>query len=237
MAETKSTYVLVHGAWHGAWCYRRVAAALRARGHEVHAPTLTGLAERSHQIVGVNLSTHITDIVQLLRWEDLTDVVLVGHSYAGMVITGVVAQAPERVRSVVYVDAYLPAEGQNMLDMVPEPIRSSFTDAAASHGGLVMPAPPAELLAVNPADRAWVDARCTPHPYASFLERVAGRDAVERVGKRTYIYASGWGTTPFTAIHEQLKGAPGWTVHSTECGHDVMIDVPERLVELLIAAA
>lgn len=237
MEHGKSTFVLVHGAWHGAWCYKRVAAGLRARGHEVHTPTLTGLGERSHQTTGVNLSMHITDIVHLLRWEDLSNVVLVGHSYGGMVITGVIGRVPELVRSAVYIDAYLPAEGQNMLELVPEPIRGDFTAAAAQHGGLVMPAVPAELLGVHPGERAWVDAKCTPQPYATFLERCTGRAAVERLAKRTYVYASGWGASPFTATFEQLKAEPGWNVRSAPCGHDVMVDAPELLVELLIEAA
>ncbi|WP_437965742.1 alpha/beta hydrolase [Sorangium sp. So ce260] len=234
----KTTYVLVHGGWHGGWCYKRVAAPLRARGHEVYTPTLTGLGERSHLLGGgVNLSTHIADIVNLLRWEELTDVVLCGHSYAGMVITGVAGLVPERIRSLVYVDAYLPEEGQNMLDMVPEVFQKSFQDAASKNGGLAMPPLPAELFGVNPRDRAWVDAHCTSHPYATFLERIAGREAVERIGKRMYVYAAGWGETPFTPIYEQLKSNPSWIVRSAPCGHDVMVDVPELLVELLLEAA
>ncbi|WP_437568406.1 alpha/beta fold hydrolase [Sorangium sp. So ce542] len=234
----KTTYVLVHGAWHGGWCYRRVAAPLRARGHEVFTPTLTGLGERSHLLGGgVNLSTHIADIVNLLRWEELTDVVLCGHSYAGMVLTGVTGLVPDRIRSLVYVDAYLPEEGQNMLDMVPEIFQKSFQAAASKNGGLAMPPLPVELIGVNPRDRAWVEAHCTAHPYASFLECVAGRRAVERVGKRMYVYASGWGETPFTPIYERLKADPAWTVRAAPCGHDVMVDMPELLVELLLEAA
>ncbi|WP_437829305.1 alpha/beta fold hydrolase [Sorangium sp. So ce1153] len=234
----KTTYVLVHGGWHGGWCYKRVAAPLRARGHEVYTPTLTGLGERSHLLAaGVNLSTHVADIVNLLRWEELTDVVLCGHSYAGMVITGVTGLVPERIRSVVYVDAYLPEEGQNMLDMVPEPFQKSFQASASKNGGLIMPPIPSEILGVNPRDRAWVDAQCTSQPYATFLECVAGRGAVERLGKRMYVYAAGWGETPFTAIYERLKSNPSWTLREAPCGHDVMVDMPELLVELLLEAA
>ncbi|AUX46634.1 esterase [Sorangium cellulosum] len=234
----KTTFVLVHGAWHGAWCYKRVAAPLRARGHEVHAPTLTGLAERSHLLDGaVNVSTHIADIANLLRWEELTDVVLCGHSYGGMVITGVAGLVPDRIRSMVYVDAYLPEEGQNMLDMVPEVFQKSFQASASRNGGVLVPAIPAELLAVNPRDRAWVDAQCTSQPYATFVEGVAGRAAVDRIGKRMYIYAAGWGETPFTPIYERLKEDRSWTTHAAPCGHDIMIDMPELLIELLLEAA
>jgi pimeloyl-ACP methyl ester carboxylesterase len=238
MKTKKTTFVLVHGAWHGAWCFKRVAAMLRAQGHEVYTPTLTGLGESSHLLAGgVNLSTHVADVVNLLRWQELTDVVLCGHSYAGMVITGAVGQVPERVRSAVYVDAYLPEEGQSCLDMVPEVFRSSFQAAAASNGGLYVPAVPAELLAVNARDRAWVDAQCTPQPYATFLERVAGRNAVEQLERRVYVYADGWGTTPFTPIYERLKGNPAWVVRTAPCGHDVMIDMPELLAGVLLESA
>lgn len=238
MTADRSTFVLVHGAWHGAWCYKRVAGPLRARGHEVYTPTLTGLGARSHLLGGgVNLSTHVADIVNLLRWEELTDVVLCGHSYAGMVITGVVGQVPERIRSAVYVDAYLPAEGQNLLDQVPAPLQALFQTSAAKSGGLHMPPVPAELLGVNPGDRAWVDAMCTAHPYASFLEAVSGRDAVERLARRTYVYADGWGDTPFTPIYERLEADPGWIVRTAPCGHDVMIDRPDLLIDVLLGSA
>lgn len=234
----KTTFVLVHGAWHGAWSYKRVAALLRARGHEVYTPTLTGLGESSHLLAGgVNLSTHIADVVNLLRWQELTDVVLCGHSYGGSVITGAIAKASDRIRSAVYVDAYLPEEGQSLLDMAPEVFRSSFQAAAASNGGLYLPPIPAELFAVNPRDRAWVDAQCTPQPYATFLERGTGRQALERLARRVYVYADGWGTTPFTPIYERLKVDPAWIVHTAPCGHDIMIDMPELLADLLIESA
>jgi pimeloyl-ACP methyl ester carboxylesterase len=238
LETTSTTFVLVHGAWRGSWAWKRVAASLRALGHTVYTPTLTGLGERSHLLSGdITLSTHITDIVNLLRWEELTDVVLCGHSYAGMVLTGLAGQVPERIRSLVFVDAYLPEEGQNMMSMVPEPFRQAFVGSASPFRGLYMPPIPAEVVGVNLRDRAWVDAQCTPHPLASFLENVAGRTAVEQMARRSYIYASGWGTTPFTAIYESLKARPGWTLHEAPCGHDVMIDMPELMVKVLLESA
>ncbi len=235
---TSTTFILVHGAWRGGWSWRRVAAPLRALGHAVYTPTLTGLGERSHLLSGeTTLSTHIDDIVNLLRWEELTDVVLCGHSYAGQVLTGVTGRVPERIRGLVFVDAYLPEEGANMMSMVPEPYRQGFVAAAAPHRGLFIPPVPAELVGVDPQNRAWIDAQCTPHPLASFLEAVSGRTAVEQVARRTYIYASGWGTTPFTAIYESLKARPGWALHEAPCGHDVMIDLPELMVKHLLESA
>jgi pimeloyl-ACP methyl ester carboxylesterase len=236
--EPKTTFVLVHGAWRGAWSWKRVAAPLRARGHEVHAPTLTGLAERSHLgCAGVNLSTHVADVVDLLRWEELTDVVLCGHSYAGMVLTGVVARAPERVRGLVLVDAFLPEDGDNLLALLNDEQRRTLAEAAARHGGLCVPPIPAAVFGDDPRDCAWIDAQSTAQPYACMLERIAGRAAVERVARRTYVYAEGPAPTPYTAIHERLKALPGWTLHTLRCGHDVMLERPEALVEILLAAA
>ncbi len=237
--EKKTTFVLVHGAWHGGWCYKRVAAPLRARGHEVYTPTLTGLADRSHLLsAAVNLSTHITDIVNLLRWEELTDVVLCGHSYGGMVITGVVGLCPERIRSVVYLDAYLPEEGQSLIDTVPDEQLRGLLTAAARNGGISIPPFSAERFGVsNPRDRAWVDAQCTPQPWGTILEGVSGRGALERIGKRTYIYAEGYTSSSFTATYERLKVDPSWIVRTAPCGHDVMVDMPDLLVDLLLEAA
>lgn len=238
MEKNKKTFVLVHGAWHGAWCYRRVASLLRAQGHEVYTPTLTGLGERSHLLGGgVNLSTHVADVVNLLRWQELTDVVLCGHSYGGMVITGAVGKAPGRVRSAVYLDAFLPGEGQSLLDLVPEAHRGQHLAAAASNGGLYVPPIPAEVFAVNARDRAWVDAQCTLQPYATFLEAVAGRQAVEQLERRVYVYADGWGPSPFTQFYEEAKSNPAWITRTAPCGHDVMVDMPELLAEVLLEYA
>src|SRR5580700_6619085 len=116
-----ATFVLVHGAWHGGWCFARVAEILRAQGHRVFTPTLTGLGERVHLAsTEITLSTHVTDIVNVVRYEDLHDVVLLGHSYGGMVISGVVEVVPERVGALVYLDAFVPENGESLLDLVPE---------------------------------------------------------------------------------------------------------------------
>src|SRR3984957_20745503 len=108
-----ATFVLVHGAWHGSWCWKRVRQALQAAGHNVFTPTLTGVADRSHLLSpDVNLDTHIDDVVNLIRWEELSDVVLCGHSYGGMVITGVADALSDRIRSLVYLDAFVPKDGE-----------------------------------------------------------------------------------------------------------------------------
>jgi pimeloyl-ACP methyl ester carboxylesterase len=121
------TIVLVHGAWHGGWCYGRVADLLRAAGHRVYTPTLTGLGERSHLLTpSVDLSTHIADIINMIRWEDIRQIVLVGHSYGGMVVTGAADAMTDRVSALVYLDAFLPTAGRSFHDILPPEVAEGF---------------------------------------------------------------------------------------------------------------
>ena len=233
-----ATFVLVHGAWHGGWCYKRVAQRLRAKGHEVYTPTLTGLGERSHLLhAGVNLSLHVQDILNVLRWEELSNVVLCGHSYGGMVITGVAAAVPDKIASLVYLDAFVPDAGQSLWDLTRDEVKQRGLAGVGRFGGYALPPIPAEMFHVNPADRAWVDAQCVPHPFAAFLEpaQLGARDLA--VKKRTYIFAANYQPTSFTRFYTALKNDPAWTVKTVPCGHDVMIDEPDLLTEMLIAAA
>ena len=146
-AEAKArTFVLVHGAWHGGWCWRRVAERLTAKGHYVVAPTLSGVGERSHlRAEDIDLTTHVDDVVGEMKWKDLDDVVLVGHSYGGMVITGVAEQMRERIAAIVYLDAFMPGDGQALADFRA---RTSWPEP-------VTPAPPAAYFHVNDKDIAW----------------------------------------------------------------------------------
>src|ERR1700728_4589280 len=122
------TFVLVHGAWHGGWCWRRVTDRLTVKGHRVYTPTLTGVADRSHLLSeSVNLSTHVTDVVNLIRWEEMTDIVLCGHSYGGMVVTGVADKMSERIAALVYLDAFVPESGQSMQDLRPRELPLGLT--------------------------------------------------------------------------------------------------------------
>jgi pimeloyl-ACP methyl ester carboxylesterase len=231
-----TAFVLVHGAWHGGWCYKRTAAALRARGHDAFTPTLTGLADRSHLLTtAITLSTHVTDVVNLLRWEELDDVVLAGHSYGGMVISGVAERAADRLRALVYIDAFVPDDGQCLFDMQAPERRAGLEASAAASGGFMAPIP-AEMFGVNAADRAWVDAQCTPQPIATFQEPIKLSGAADRLPKH-YFLAEGWGPSRFPAQADKVRGRPGWTVRGFACGHDVMVDLPDELAEALIAAA
>src|ERR1700761_3204519 len=145
VAEAQSpgrTFILVHGSWHGGWCWRRVSDQLQLKGHRVFCPTMTGLGERSHLLnKDINVSTHVTDIVNVIRWEDLSDVVLVGHSYGGMVISGVAEQIPDKVSSIVFLDAFMPENGESMLDRT-SPIFKDMVQKAMDRGDFALKSPP-----------------------------------------------------------------------------------------------
>jgi pimeloyl-ACP methyl ester carboxylesterase len=230
------TYVLVHGAWHGSWCWKRVRKALQAQGHDVFTPTLTGVADRSHLLSPqVDLETHIADVVNLLRWEELDDVVLCGHSYAGCVIAGVADRVPERIRALVYLDAFLLEDGQSLYDTLPPAAREAQLDGARKAGeGWRVPPIPAETFNVNAADCAWVNAQCTPQPLAAFQQRLRLRGTLP-ADKVTYVLATGWENSPFPAFHALAK-KKGWSTVSVACGHDVMLDRPDELIQILLDA-
>jgi pimeloyl-ACP methyl ester carboxylesterase len=232
-----ATFVLVHGGWRGGWCWRRVADRLTARGHRVYAPTLTGLGERSHlRRPDLGLSTHVDDVVNLFAWEELSDVVLCGHSYGGMVTTAVTARLPGRIRSIVYLDAFLPRDGESLLDSVPAAMRTRFEDAAARRDGYVPP-PPASAFLVNAADRAWVDGKCTPQPIATFREPARGVAAVDGIARKSYVFASRYDAPAFRAVADRVREDRSWKLHEVASGHDLMVDLPDRVTALLEEAA
>jgi pimeloyl-ACP methyl ester carboxylesterase len=231
MTQAGKTFVLVHGAWHGGWCWRRVADLLTAAGHRVFAPTLTGLGERSHLLgPSVSLSTHIVDVVNVMRWERLKDVVLVGHSYGGIVISGVAEKMPGSIASIVYLDAFVPENGQCMTD-VSERARGGVA-AAAQANAIAVPPVPAVGFGVNERDREWVDALCTPHPVGSLTEKISLTGAYDRIPRKTYIRAKSYPNPAFDRCRDRSERA-GWAVHDVGCGHDVMIDAPQELAKLL----
>jgi pimeloyl-ACP methyl ester carboxylesterase len=230
------TFVLVHGAWHGGWCWRRVADALTRRGHKVFTPTLTGLGERSHLMSrDINLDTHITDIVNVFKWEDIKNAVLVGHSYGGWVISGAVEQVAPRVASIVFLDAWMPDDGVRGVDNTSAFSRKGIL-AAIENGDISRPAPPAELFAVNENDRAWIDAMMTPQPLGVALQPIRLTGARDRVAKKTYIRAAAWPQEAFDKYLAVCKADPSWRTYELPCGHDVMVDMPERLAEVLVEA-
>lgn len=229
-------FVLVHGAWLGGWCYSRVATILRSAGHNVFCPTLTGVGERSHLAhQGINCSTHILDVIRLIECEGLNDVTLCGHSYGGMVVGGVADAIPDRVASLVYLDAMIPEHGKSLVDLVctPEQV-AQLVNFTGDHGGWMLPPSPARFFNINPADEAMVDALCTPQPLATFCERLELKGGHVAIPKKTYVLATNWEPNHHRVFHEQVKDDPGWNVVETPCGHCVMFDEPERLAEILV---
>lgn len=233
-----ATFVLVHGAWHGSWCWKRVRRGLRELGHDVLTPTLTGLGERSHLLSkDVSLDTHIQDVVNLLRWEELSEVVLVGHSYGGCVIRGVADRVPERMRSLVYLDAFVLDDGESLMDRAPREQVAGMRALAAEKGsGWQLPPIPGAVFHVNLADRAWMDGQCTWQPLATFEQKIQLTGAGDGVTDVTYIYAAGWEGSPFPASYERAK-EKGWRTLEMACGHDVMLDAPGELVGILSGVA
>jgi len=231
-----STYVLVHGAWHGSWCWKRVRKALQTRGHEVFTPALTGVADRLHLISPrVDLETHITDVANLFQWEELSDVVLCGHSYGGCVISGVADRIPDRISALVYLDAFVLENAQSLHDTLPAEMSNAQLEGARQVGdGWKVPPIPAEAFNVNAKDRDWVNRQCTLHPLATFRQPIHLTGAINRIENITFILANGWAPSPFSTFYEKAK-ANGWRTCTMACGHDVMLDQPEELTQELLA--
>jgi pimeloyl-ACP methyl ester carboxylesterase len=235
--QAAKTFVLVHGAWHGGWCWCRVADRLRRLGHAVFTPTLTGLGERAHLLSpAVDLDTHITDIVNVIRYEGLREVVLVGHSYGGFVVSGVAEQEEGNVASLVLLDAFLPEDGDSMATIGTPATREAIA-AAITRGESVLSPRSAAAFHVNEGDRAWVDRLCGPHPLGTFTQPLKLSGARERIGRKLYIRASAYPNPVFDAHAAKLKARDGWQATEVPCGHDVMVDMPDRLAEILLDVA
>jgi pimeloyl-ACP methyl ester carboxylesterase len=235
-----TTFVLVHGAWHGGWCWRHVAARLRAAGHEVHAPTLTGLGERAHLLSPeVGLDTHVRDVLGLLEYEDLRHAVLVGHSYGGIVITAVAERAAARLSHLLYLDAFVPEDGQAQADLVGPAVVARYREAAQRDGGgyAVPPLPLDAFGLLAPEDRTWAASRVGPHPLRTQLEPVRLGDPAAAALPRTYVYCNAPASGPFEQFAARFRTHPAWRYHELATRHDAMITAPGPLTELLLAVA
>jgi pimeloyl-ACP methyl ester carboxylesterase len=232
-----SKHALVHGAFQGGWVYARVARLLREAGHEVYTPTLTGLGERSHLAHhAINLDTHIQDIVSVFKHEDITDAILCGHSYGGMVITSVAGEIGERIRTLFNIDAYAPADGQSLLDITGAETALALLDQASHSGGMIPPIP-AGIFNVNEEDAAWVDAMSVAQPLATFVQSVRSGVESNSVANRTYVFATANGGDWFVSTYTRLKEHPQWKMHRIACGHSIMLDRPQELASLLLEEA
>jgi len=236
-AATAKTFVLVHGAWHGGWCWTKVAAILRSRGHDVLTPTQTGLGERSHLISkSITLDTFVTDIVNVLKWEDLRDVILVGHSFGGNAISGTADQMPDRIRQLVYLDAVMLENGQSVFGMLPKEVVAARMKAAEeTSGGLSIPAPPPSAFGVaDAAQAAWLQPRFTPHPLGTYTSPLRLTNKVGNGLPAVYIACTDPIYGPLQASRDWVK-ANGMKTLEIATGHDAMVTAPERLADMLDA--
>ena len=232
-------FVFVPGAWHGGWVCRKVAGPLRAKGHRVFTPTLTGLGECAHLAsLDVDLDTHIQDIVGLLEKEELSDVVLVGHSYAGMVITGVADKAANRLRGLVYIDAFVPESGMSMQANNPSRF-AMFAKLVDDEGNdtMILPADAGMWSVVDEADVEWLNRRLTPQPINTYTQPLIHDVNFAAFDSLTYIYAAGNKLGQFDKYADKFSADPAWQYYSVGCGHEVMVDRPDQLVEILTEVA
>ena len=229
------TFVLIHGAWHGGWCWRAVSSLLRKAGHEVHAPSLTGLGERRHLVNDrVDLDTHIEDLTQLIEMEDLRDVVLVGHSYGGMVVTGVADRMPARIARLVYLDAFVPENGRCVLDYtLPE--RAARMRHEGERTGFVTPPPMSLWGLTRTEDLDFVGQREVRHPYATMAQPIRLTNIAEAAMiPKTFVYCSSPATGSFDQFAARYRDNPAWRFHELKTGHDAMILVPQEVVKILL---
>lgn len=236
-----STFVLVHGSKHGGWCWKRVAEGLRGQGHEVYCPSLSGVGERAHlaESAVINLETHILDISELLFFEDLRHVLLVGHSYGGMVITGVADRVPERVGHLVYLDAVVPHDGESHFDLVSSPVATALRDFISSEGrGLLLPpaaTPPQQFGVTEAKDIEWVRERLTSQPAATFEQRLALKGSAIAV-PRTYVKCLESSIIDQLVL-ERVRSDSSFQWTEIAAGHDAMITAPDLLADTLLRIA
>ena len=235
-----ATFVLVHGGWHGGWCWQKVIPFLEEASHEVYAPTLTGLAERASELSpDVGLDTHIQDIVGELLEKNLHGVILVGHSSGGMVITGVVDQVPERIAHLVYLDTFVPRDGESLADISPIVIRQLRKKAQAHGDGWRVDSQGTYGVTTEP-DLSWVLSKVTPQPLKTFEQPLHLKNpAIVSAKPRTHIDCTGSGFFFSLMRHLVARRAlppteEGWRLRQLPTGHDAMITMPRELADLLL---
>jgi pimeloyl-ACP methyl ester carboxylesterase len=233
-----ATFVLVHGGGHGGWCYQRLARLLRAAGHEVHCPTLTGLGDRRHLLhAGINLDTHIDDVVSLLFHEDLNDVYLAGHSYGGMVITGIADRAAGRVKHLIFLDAAHPRDGESLSTIAKAQMEMAHSFAVRVDGVECyhLPDDMAALAygVTDPVDAAWMKPRLAPHPWACMTQplRLANEATVMALPRTSINCTPTLAVRPKEYLHRTFEADHLFEI---DTGHDLMITEPEKVAEMLL---
>jgi pimeloyl-ACP methyl ester carboxylesterase len=236
------TFILVHGAWHGGWCWRRVADLLTAHGHRVFAPTLTGVGDRAHLFSkDISLQTHVEDILAVIEAEELSDFILVGHSYGGFVISGVADTLRERVARYVYLDAGVPPDMSPGVSFswsdkdTPEARESRLKSVREQGGGVALPRAPLNAYGVTkPADLAWLQRRLRPMPAQTYTGTFTFKSCGSKGLKRTYIASNRPPYASHVPIYNRVKNDPTWTFTTIEAGHDSMVTAPDALAALLL---
>jgi pimeloyl-ACP methyl ester carboxylesterase len=222
-------FLLVHGAWGGSWMWGRLAQLLRSQGHEVFTPSMTGIGERAHLAgPGVDLSLHTKDILQTIEYEQLSDFVLVGHSYGGMVVSAVADRVPDRIRTLVYLDAFVPKDGESLLDLA----RPEMRDKILAMPGWQVP-PPGPQGITDPGELAWLQSRRNPQPVGTMKEKVSLKGNYR--GPRTYIFCSGYSPTTFAPFAAAIKGDKAWRYHELPTHHYPQLSMTRELAALLTA--
>ncbi len=227
-------FVLVHGAWHGGWCWRDVARTLRAAGHEVFTPTMTGLGERAHLLnAAVDLSTCIEDVCSLIRNEELSDVVLVGHSFAGPVISGVADRMPQALRQLIFLDALIVQHGQCALDVLPPAVREERSRTLDAEGLRMAIPEPVKFGITDPAQAAWLRRRLTPHPLKAYSQPLQLSAPIGNGLACTYIAATDPWYGAGQASRDWVKAQADWGWREIAAGHDAMVSQPQLLARML----
>jgi pimeloyl-ACP methyl ester carboxylesterase len=235
-----ATFMLVHGAWHGGWCWIKVTRLLTDAAHTVYTPTLTGLGERAHLArPEVDLETHVQDVVAVLESEELRNVVLVGHSYAGMVISGVAAKVPNRITRLVYLDAFVPEVGQSLLSLMPPGRADAVRKSAESdgEGWRIPPFPPERFGVTSQRDTEWLQRHLVPQPLRTFESPLAAAPPPPSKLPRTYIYCSKPAMGAFDQFADRLRDDRKWHFHDVKTGHDAMVTAPGETAKIFMTEA
>ena len=231
-----TTFVMIHGGWGGGWCWNRLTPLLRRAGHEVYSPSLTGLGDRAH-LAGphIDLDTHVNDVLGVLDAEELEDVVLVGHSYAGMVITGAADRAASKLRRLVYLDAFLPENGKASTDYLV-PARAVHLHEEGHATGMVSMLPLSVIGITQPADVAWVTRHSVKQSYKTFTQPVRlNHSAATAAIPKTFIQCTAPATGTFDQFVARIRNDPAWSFHEMKTGHMAMMTEPGKLAEILLA--
>jgi pimeloyl-ACP methyl ester carboxylesterase len=243
-----ANFVLVHGAWHGGWCWRRVVEPLQAQGHRAYAVTLTGLGERAHLLSSlITLETHIADVMNLVEAEELQDVVLAVHSYAGMIGTAVADRMPQRLRHLVYVDAVIPRPGESWASTQSSATREARIAAAQASPDYSFPAPDPKVFGLEAEDHAWVRRRQTAHPGHTYQAPLQFDPKRVAAVPRTFVDCNRPALGTIDAIRLRVRdrnfwngawaGGGGARIVEIATGHDPMVSAPADLTRVLLECA